>query len=515
MRAAQGALRGLLSAGSQAGNILTGLSSAKGILDGVVDALKKPITLAADMESMNAEFTTMLGSGAKAKALLGEIRAYGNVTPFGTAGLAGNAKTLLAFGTAGKAIVPTLKMLGDVAGSSQDKLDMLTLAFAQISSSGKLQGQDLLQLINAGFNPLQEIARTTGRSMADLRADMESGAISADMVTSAFRSATSAGGRFFGNTASQGKVFRGLASTMGDAWDEFLRRFGAPIMNALKPGFTEATSLLGKMATLAEKIGSVLANGLTVAIAVIKGGDLGKVLQLSLSIGFKEAVNTFVATWTAGTQSFGPLLQKVLGIGIGFLVGGALPAIGKGFVAGLSAVVAGLAKGVALVMEAFNDPRTMKGFENSFRAVIYGIKAELLDVFGTILESIPGLSKRGEELREGAIGLRGLSTSYGKSARRDFALSNSTIGQAINGIASYIPTNAFDFSEAMKTIKGEAASAGRQFDSVYAQAPKVFDISGDRAALAGTVANDLRKLASKPIPVQIINQNGMNVGGVF
>ena len=103
-------------------------------------------------------------------------------------------------------VVPTLKMLGDIAGADQNKLNGLALVFGQIQSTGRLMGQDLLQLINQGFNPLTEISKQTGMSVADLKKAMEKGAISADMVTLAFKSATSAGGLFYGNLEAQSQT---------------------------------------------------------------------------------------------------------------------------------------------------------------------------------------------------------------------------------------------------------------------------------------------------------------------
>jgi hypothetical protein len=59
-------------------------------------------------------------------------------------------------------------------------------------------GQDLNQMINAGFSPLQEISKRTGESMAMLKKRMEDGNISVAEVKQAFVDATSAGGRFAG-----------------------------------------------------------------------------------------------------------------------------------------------------------------------------------------------------------------------------------------------------------------------------------------------------------------------------
>lgn len=107
-----------------------------------------------------------------------------------------NAQTMLAFGASVKEVMPDLKMLGDISMGDKDKLGRLTLAFSQVRAAGKLMGQDLLQFVNAGFNPLQIISEKTGMSLGDLRKKVEEGKISFDMVKEAFISATSAGGRF-------------------------------------------------------------------------------------------------------------------------------------------------------------------------------------------------------------------------------------------------------------------------------------------------------------------------------
>lgn len=96
--------------------------------------------------------------------------------------------------------MPNIKALGDIAMGDRNKLNSLTLAFSQMTASGRLMGQDLLQMINAGFNPLSEISRKTGKSIGVLKEEMEKGKISAEMVTQAFYSATQAGGQFHGMT---------------------------------------------------------------------------------------------------------------------------------------------------------------------------------------------------------------------------------------------------------------------------------------------------------------------------
>lgn len=170
--------------------------------------------LGMDMESTRLKFETLLGSAEAGNKMISNLDAFANKTPFDNADLRQNAELLLNFGIAGNKVLPTLKMIGDVSGGNKEKLNSLTLAFAQVTSTGKLMGQDLLQMINAGFNPLQIISEKTGRSMASLKDDMSKGKIGAEMVEEAFRIATSEGGRFNGMMDKISGSAGGKLSTM-------------------------------------------------------------------------------------------------------------------------------------------------------------------------------------------------------------------------------------------------------------------------------------------------------------
>lgn len=154
--------------------------------------------LGMDMEQTRAKFEVMLGSLEKGNAMIAKLNEFANKTPFENADLIKNSETMLAFGINSEKILPTLKSLGDVAMGDKNKLSGLTLAYSQAASTGRLMGQDLLQMINQGFNPLLIISQKTGKSMAELKKEMEAGRISFDMVEDAFRTATSEGGQFYG-----------------------------------------------------------------------------------------------------------------------------------------------------------------------------------------------------------------------------------------------------------------------------------------------------------------------------
>lgn len=193
--------------------------------------IRSILKLGSDMEQTNISFEVMLGNAEKAKQLVSDLQKFASVTPFTGVDTQEAAKMLLNFGIEQKDIIKDLGFLGDAAGGNAEKFKTMTYAFAQVQSTGRLMGQDLLQLINAGFNPLQEISRKTGKSMAVLKKDMESGNISAQMVQEAFISATSEGGRFYKMMEKQSQTVAGLWSTFVDK----IQLQMIKLFNAIKP----------------------------------------------------------------------------------------------------------------------------------------------------------------------------------------------------------------------------------------------------------------------------------------
>ena len=173
----------------------------------------------AELQLMNLK--TLFGGNAEAaEAMYERISEYGKVTPYDKAGLLEAQRTMMSFGMSGEAAFSTLQQIGDIAMGDSQKLQSLALAFAQMSSTGKLTGQDLMQMINAGFNPLNEISKVTGKSVGTLKEEMSKGAISADMVSEAFRMATSEGGLFYGAIEAASETTAGRMASIRDTIEE-------------------------------------------------------------------------------------------------------------------------------------------------------------------------------------------------------------------------------------------------------------------------------------------------------
>ena len=232
------------------------ISSIKAVAAAYVSfqGAKAGLAIASDVEQATIAFETMAGSAEKGQKMYADLRKFAASTPITLNGAQQAAKTLLAFGVDSQKIIPTLKMLGDVSGGNQERFNQLSLAFAQTQAAGRLMGQEVLQFINAGFNPLQIISEKTGRSMADLKKDMENGAISADMVTAAFMSATSEGGRFFGMMDRMSKTALGSYNQLLSAVQELVASAGqvflpmlARVAQMMEKGIRSVQSFAGSL----------------------------------------------------------------------------------------------------------------------------------------------------------------------------------------------------------------------------------------------------------------------------
>lgn len=238
------------------------------------------------MQGLEASFKTFLGSGSKAKELLSELTKFGAETPTNLEDLAKASQTLLSSGggISGDRILPIIKQLGDISGGASEKIHGLALAYAQVSSSGRLLGQDLNQMINQGFNPLQEISRTTGKSMRELKEEMSQGAISAEMVADAFRTATEEGGLFYKNLEGQSATLRGQLGQLSDAYTQMLNKIGESNDGIISSGISALTELINNYETLGKVLLTIGATYTAYKAAVVAVAVAQKALEMRAHI---------------------------------------------------------------------------------------------------------------------------------------------------------------------------------------------------------------------------------------
>lgn len=294
--------------GQALGALGIGISAAK-----IVDIGKQALKASSDFEQAGVSFSVMLGDAKKAKRLVNDLQNMANVTPFETQDLLDASKTLLNFGISAKEVMPDLQMLGDIAGGDKQRMASLTLAFSQMSSAGRLMGQDLLQMINAGFNPLEEIARKTGKSIGYWKDEMSKGNVSVEMVRQAFMDATSEGGRFYKMMDKQSETLEGRLSTMNDAYVLLLRSISDGFVPALKDGAVVMTDVINQTTESISKFNDWAATNTQV---------VGGLTDMSIAIAALAAgiplTNTAVVAIIASMRNFGTVTAKTTAFQIAF-----------------------------------------------------------------------------------------------------------------------------------------------------------------------------------------------------
>lgn len=206
-----------------------------------------------EFQDMETAIETLVGKDMAGR-LMPQIKEMAKISPLTMTDIVGAEKMMLGFNIEADKTIDYLKALSDVSMGNSQKFNSLTLAFSQMSAAGKLMGQDLNQMINAGFNPLQVIAQKTGKSIAQLKEEMSKGAVSAEMVQQAFIDATSAGGKFYNMSENASKTINGQISMMQDAMDAAFNEIGTKTEGIIINSIKAATSLIQNY----EKIGKVL-----------------------------------------------------------------------------------------------------------------------------------------------------------------------------------------------------------------------------------------------------------------
>lgn len=212
------------------------------------------IRVRGEFQAADTAIQTLLGSKEKADMLMTQVREYAKISPLEFSDVTKATQMMLGFNIEAEKVPRYLQAIGDVSMGDTQRFNSLTLAFSQMSAAGKLMGQDLNQMINAGFNPLQIISEKTGKSIATLKDEMSKGAISAEMVQQAFIDATSAGGKFYQMSENASKTINGQLSMMQDAMDAAFNELGQKSEGVIMDGIQMTTSLIQNY----ETVGKVL-----------------------------------------------------------------------------------------------------------------------------------------------------------------------------------------------------------------------------------------------------------------
>lgn len=287
---------------------------------------------AASVEDLTIQLGVLTGSTAIAKKMIAEFKAEEIKSSLNLSDYADAAKLLLGFGAAQETVLPLLQKIGDVSLGNSERFGRLALAFGQMQSKGKLAGQELNQLAESGFNPLEIMVKATGKSYNELFEMMEKRTITVAHVSKALELATSEGGRFYkaiekGSVGTTAKIAQTQAAVTS-LQVAFGTGFNVGLKNALDATNTFLPQLTEKFAQSGEFIGAAMTESMSgnnekfaalgtaageLMIAGLKASVVAGLDNIGSWIGDKLA---FSAETMSGLAVVAPDAAKKVGAGI-------------------------------------------------------------------------------------------------------------------------------------------------------------------------------------------------------
>lgn len=256
-RNAVAAARGLASISGRAlGSGLRTVATGAGLLAAGLTSVAAAgatvgIKTAANMEQANIAFTTMLGSGEKARAFLSDLNKFAAKTPFDFPGLQSAASSLISAGIDANKVIPIMTSLGNATsgmGTGAEGVQRATVALQQMSAAGRITGEDLNQLRDAGIPVFDLLAAATGKSVTEVAALAQAGKLGKKELDQLMGALESGKGleRFNGLMEKQSASLSGMASTLKDTVGMGLAGAFAPAIPLLKTVLTDTNTLVTK-----------------------------------------------------------------------------------------------------------------------------------------------------------------------------------------------------------------------------------------------------------------------------
>lgn len=437
-------------------------------LSGVVTS---GVQYTANIERLQTSFEIMTGSAEKAAEVVNRLRTMGAETPFETADLANVTQLLMQYGFTADDALDKMRMLGDIAQGNSEAMTSIAMGYAQMSSAGKVNLQDIKQMINGGFNPLQEISERTGESMASLYDRISKGTMSVDEITESMRRATSEGGKFFQSMEKQSQTLNGQLSTLKDNADQLLGSLTEGLSNDLRDDLLPlANNMISTLQEAFDKdgMGGLMeaATGMVPDLLNMMTGRIEDSLA-SLSKFAPKAVTSIMRGIPAAIRSGSSVLPQIT-----------------------SALfdVAGLVVSELVSMLPELVPQVLTGFGNTFNEALKGT-FKIITGFYTGIE---------QALHQGQTKVMGMWVDNEKIAKYDFSIdldvdpSNAyqEIEDAYGELRTALSTDLLT-PEQRNEILG---MIGDDYDAVYEKLTSFGLSSGDAKTIADAVSTTNKAL---------------------
>lgn len=270
-------------------------------------ALKTGVQYNQLQQSSRAALTTLLGSAQAANAQMDKLDEFARSSPFAKQTFITAQQQMLAFGIEAQKVVPYLDAIQDAvaaSGGSNQQLQEVAYVMSQISAAGKITATDLMQLGQRGINAAELIGDSMGKTGAQIRADITSGALGADEALDAL--AKGMNSRFDGAAENVKNTFSGALDRVMAAWRDFSSMVAEPFVGTEGGGIF--TGLLNELADVMRAF-QELPTGVQVAAVGLTGlvgaGSLaaGTFLMLAPRIVETQQAMATLKTTMPGTHA--------------------------------------------------------------------------------------------------------------------------------------------------------------------------------------------------------------------
>ena len=275
------------------------------IIAGVSAAVGYAIKKAGDFEQWQIQFETLMGSAEQAKKFLEDLEMFGLKASFDFPSLARTSKLLIGMGVSADKVIPTLKMLGDVAVGSNMDIEQLTEAYLKIRNmSGSLEGRQARMIIGkipqfvAALNQLYGTQAKTFEELENLK-----GSIPFEDITKAFQTLSAEGGAF-GNLMA--KLDNSALGALGDLKDWIgiiAKDVGQKLLPRVKQITEHILSLVSanrKLITMRlERMAEILLKYIDMTIRILKSFAQSFGWVIDLFGGFENALKFATIAMTA------------------------------------------------------------------------------------------------------------------------------------------------------------------------------------------------------------------------
>ncbi|MCL6611174.1 MAG: tape measure protein [Peptococcaceae bacterium] len=242
---------------ASAAGVMAGIAGWQGLTAAIRGTIGAGISFNAQLEQTQIAFRTLTGSAAEAQKMIEDLREFTKSTPFEFPQLQQAATRLMALGFASKDVLPMLKAIGDAAsglGIGAEGINRITLALGQMAAKGKVTGEEIMQLQEAGIKADEILAKAWGKSTAEIVKMREDGLIPAGQAIEALIKGMEE--NFPNMMVEQNKSFTGMMSNIKDAFNDLFGRILEPSFNWLKNDILpKIMNTLEQMADVAKKSG--------------------------------------------------------------------------------------------------------------------------------------------------------------------------------------------------------------------------------------------------------------------